>query len=216
MTSSLWATVAGTAAHAAVASPPLLPAGPPSPTSSTRRPPTSPAPCSLLSLPVSPPETLTLASLCRHGRRRAPSHRRRLKQSRSKPTAPSSLPHPAASPRRGNRPEDAVVAVTVQLVPAPASRRSSTDTSPSVLPSLRRPCHRAPGEPLVRPDLSSLFLSRCAVPSPCSSARRRGRGRRLAAGDHMVIFHRPLCSPLGPLAHSTVPLVQFPSDALNR
>ena len=67
--SSLWATVAGTAAHAAVASPPLLPAGPPPLPRRVQVEHRALLPA-LSSLSPVPLETLTLARF-RHGHRRA-------------------------------------------------------------------------------------------------------------------------------------------------
>ena len=93
-----------------------------------------------------------------------------------------------------------------------------TELLPAISVSLgpRRPRIRAAGEPLVLRDLSSLPLSLCTMPSPCTAARRRNHGRRRNSGDQMVCPAAPPGSSPPPIAIRALSRDQFRAKSTNR
>ena len=155
----------------------------------------SPAPCSLLSLPVSPPETLTLASLCRHGHRRPSSPRRRLKPPRSQPKQPPSPRRLLLPPRARNRSGVTGVAASVHVFAAAGRARRG--------PSRRRRSPSAVSDHgnvlgvswTTSPCLLPSRLRRRSTPRCSLASGRRRASRRRCSGGIPVEPRPPMGSP---------------------
>ena len=156
-----------------------------------------PEPCLLPHSSRSPPETLTLASLCRHGRRRPSSPRRRLKPPRGRPSPPPAPHRRAASPRARNQAGAPGVAASVRFFTAAGRAR-------------RGPFRRRRPSSAVSDHGNVLVVSSCGSPCPPPSPTPSGSPPRhspsrsaatMAAGEppvtkwsHSAAPRAPLCS----------------------
>ena len=124
-----------------------------------------------------------------------------------------------ASPRCSSPPaessREALSREHAAVPPPPPTELPWTVSPPSGPLRPRRARLRALGELLMFVLLSSVPHSLCAALPPFTANRRRGHGRRLDAGDHLVLFRRPLCSTPSPLAFGQPPRNKFRSEAWN-